>query len=81
MVIRGFQWRLQVLKGNYGFSLTIRGFHWQSWVFNGDHGFVIVLMYSCTFDNFFHYRSIRIYTHVLLVFIKVCLHLIKFKHR
>ena len=55
-----FQW-------HYGLLLAIRGFQWQLGVFIGTHGFDIVLVYSCTFDTFFHYRSIRIYTHVLLV--------------
>ena len=53
-------WRLWVFNGDYSFSLTIMGFHWQLQVFNGDHGFEVLLVYSCTFDIFFHYRSIRI---------------------
>ena len=60
--IMGFQLQLWVFNGNYGFSMAIMGF-------NGNHGFAIVLVHSCTFDIFFHYRSIRIYTHVLLVFL------------
>ena len=45
----------------------IMDFYWQLGVFIGTHRFDIVLVYLCTFDTFFHYRSIRIYTHVLLV--------------
>ena len=47
----------------------LKGFHWHSLVFIGDHGFDIVLVYPCTFDTFFQYRSIRIYTHMLLVYL------------
>ena len=35
------------------FSLVITGF-------NVDQGFDVVLVHLCTFDTFFHYRSIRI---------------------
>ena len=54
-----------------GFSLSILGFDWQLWGFDSDHGFSVVLLHPCTFDTFFHYRSIRIYTYVLLVFIAI----------
>ena len=58
----GFHWRFFIFNGDYSFYLTIIiiGFQWQLWVFNGYYEFDIVLVHSCTFDTFFHYRSIRI---------------------
>ena len=34
------------------------GFQWQLWVFNCDYGFDVVLVHSCTFNTFFHYRCV-----------------------
>ena len=60
MAMMGFNDDDWFLRAIMGFQLAIMGF-------NGNHGFAVVLVHSCTFDIFFHYRSIRIYTHVLLV--------------
>ena len=50
------------------------GFHSQLWVFTDSHGLLMaiigLMLFSCIhvhLIHFFHYRSIRIYTHVLLV--------------